>query len=262
MKIVSCNIRDARADDGANSWQQRRERCARIIRALDADVVCFQEMRWNQRDDMAAALPHYSSYGLPELADAPDAPNTIFWRRDVFACIDSGGYWLSEQPSVPGSRSWGCQSIRLVNFVVLQHSGGRRVRIINTHLDDGSQLARQQQARMLADDSASALDDEVQVLCGDMNCDASNPAIDILIAAGWRDSYTVVHESSEDGITYHAFQGAAYNPARYPSEPQGRIDWIFIRGDVSVGAAQIIRSSDENGYFPSDHYFVSATLSL
>jgi endonuclease/exonuclease/phosphatase family metal-dependent hydrolase len=261
VKILTANIRDARADDGANNWLQRRELCARIIENCAAEIICFQELRQQQRDFIAAALPSYASYGLPEGAAATDAPNAIFWRRANFTCIDSGGYWLSEQPQLAGSRSWGSQSVRLANFVVLQHPSGKTLRIINTHLDNGSQIAREQQARLLVDKCAAKCSGELQILCGDMNCAAGNSALEILCAAGWRDSYAAVHKNCDSGFTYHAFSGSAYDPKQYPDEPQGRIDWIFVRGNLAVSAAEIIRSS-ENGRFPSDHYFVSATLIL
>ncbi len=260
-RIFSCNIRDARAADGVNGWRQRRDVCSKIITALAADIICFQELRQNQRDDLSAALTDYASYGLPESADEPDAPNAIFWRNALFSCIDSGGYWLSELPQLPGSRSWGCEYIRLANYVLLQHRDGTRLRIVNTHLDDRSQFAREQQARLLAAHSTDSVDDELQILCGDMNCAANNPALNILTEAGWRDSYAAVHGGRDSGFTYHAFLGAAYDPNRHPREPRGRIDWILVRGAIAISAAEIIRDSID-GHFPSDHYFVGATLGL
>jgi endonuclease/exonuclease/phosphatase family metal-dependent hydrolase len=39
------------------------------------------------------------------------------------------------------------------------------------------------------------------------------------------------------------------------------MDWIFLKGRARVLDAQIIKDS-HNGRFPSDHYFVSAQISL
>ncbi len=272
VKIACCNIRDARADDGVNSWSSRRELCLQTLCAMDADVFCFQEMRQNQRDDVTAALMGYDSYGLSENLLATDAPNTIFWRIADFSLISSGGFWLSEQPQSPGSVSWGCQYIRLVNCVVLKHKSGKCIRIINTHLDDSHQFAREQQAQLLVantgDDNQCNNDllAECEILCGDLNCDVTNPVMTILKPAGWKDCFMELHKNTESeytysDFTYHAFMGPAYDPTQHPDEPQGRIDWIFVRGDVHVSAAEIIRSGD-NQRFPSDHYFVSATLLL
>ena len=91
------------------------------------------------------------------------------------------------------------------------------------------------------------------LLLGDMNCDFSNPAIGILKAAGWVDSYGSVNGTENPGHTYHAFQGEAHESAI------GKMDWIFMRGKLRATAATVIKDAVD-GRFPSDHYFVSATL--
>ena len=88
-----------------------------------------------------------------------------------------------------------------------------------------------------------------------MNCDFKNPAIGTLKAGGWIDTYDHVHGTEDPGLTYHGFLG--------PDQEAfiGKMDWIFMRGKVKAIDAQVITDSI-NGKFPSDHYFVSATVNL
>lgn len=258
MSILTCNIRYFGAKDGDDHRMIRRDFCADVIRAQDADVVCTQETWAEQRADLVAALPEYAMYGLLDEPEGGRPVNTIFYRRDAFELLDASGYWLSETPHVAGSASWASSCIRLANWVMLQPRGSdRRLRILNTHLDHVSQQARQEQARILVEDARGYGDEVAQVLTGDLNCDGTNPAIEVLRAGGWRDSYEAIHGTDDPGHTYHGFQGPAYS-----GEPRvGKMDWVFVRGKVEVVDASVV-ATERQGRFPSDHYFVSAQIGL
>ncbi len=180
--------------------------------------------------------------------------NAVFYRRERFELLSTGGYWLSETPHIPGTRSWRSDCTRLANWArLVEHPGGREFRVMNTHLDHISQPARENGARLICEDALAYPAGYPQILTGDMNCDAANPAIDIFLNAGWKDSYASVHETPDPGFTYHGFQGPAYR------SDIGKMDWIFFRGGIRVLSAEIVRDS-RNGRYPSDHYFVMAGL--
>jgi endonuclease/exonuclease/phosphatase family metal-dependent hydrolase len=180
--------------------------------------------------------------------------NCILYRKDGFAQVSAGGYWLSEDPHVPGSKSWESACIRLANWVRLREEATvTEFRIVNTHLDHVSQLAREHQAKMIAEDAAAYPHDYPQILTGDMNCDCRNKAIDILKSGGWSDTYGHIHGTEDPGHTYHAFVGSQHESGI------GKMDWVFMRGKLRTVDAEIIRDSID-GLFPSDHYFVSAEL--
>ena len=44
----------------------------------------------------------------------------LYYKRDRFEKLDSGHFWLSETPDVPGSKSWGAWSTRMCTWVKLQ----------------------------------------------------------------------------------------------------------------------------------------------
>ncbi|MBI3948363.1 MAG: endonuclease/exonuclease/phosphatase family protein [Armatimonadetes bacterium] len=259
MKVLCCNMRGYGRRDGDNAWIYRKDLCLDVIRSEGPDIICFQELA--QFADVTAAFPEYESYAMIDEPCGDRPMNAIFYRRDRYTRVSAGGYWLSETPHVPGSKSWDTGSTRLANWIRLEEKGtGREFRVVNTHLDHVSQLARENQAALIVADTRAYPDEYPQILTGDMNCDATNKAIGVLKAGGWVDTYGAIHGTENPGHTYHGFHGPAY-PTAVGGAGVGKIDWIFTRGGIRAVDAEIIRRS-VGGKFPSDHYFVSATLSL
>jgi len=256
MRILTSNIRYFGAQDGDNDWGHRKELCARIIRSQSPDVICFQEMWAEQFTDLATAFDDFESFGMADEPVGRRPMNAIFYRRDVFRGISAGGYWLSQTPHVAGSSSWDSACVRLVNWLRLEErANGVEFRVVNTHLDHVSQLARENQARLIVEDAAAYPDRYPQLLTGDMNCDERNSAIAAFRAGGWIDTYAAVHGTENPGHSFHGFLGPAFVSGI------GKMDWIFARGAVAVTAAEMISDSEDHR-FPSDHYFVAATVKI
>ncbi len=256
MIVLTCNIRTSTADDGTNNWKYRNELCGKIIKAQKPDIICFQEMKPDQYNDLRPHFPDFDSYALADEPTGKNPANCIFFRSDSYNLISAAGYWLSETPHVPGSKSWDSNCIRLANWARLKcRDTGAEFRVVNTHLDHISQEARENQSRIIAEDSAAYPDDYPQLLTGDMNCDNTNKAIDTFKDAGWVDTYGKVHGEENPCFTFHGFEGENHD------SKCGKMDWIFIRGGFAVSDAAIIKDSRE-GRFPSDHYFISAEVSL
>lgn len=256
MKIMTCNVRCFGANDGENGWAHRKDLCAKVIESHSPDIICFQEMWAEQFADISSAFPMYGTYGMVDEPLGRNPMNCIFYRSNSYASISSGGYWLSECPHISGSQSWESACVRLANWIRLKDkSSGAEFRVLNTHLDHISQTARENQAKLIVEDSLSYPPTYPQILTGDMNCDFQNAAIDIFKAGGWVDTYGLVHGTENPGITYHAFLGPAHQGNI------GKMDWVFIRGDLKCQQASLITDSF-NGRFPSDHYFVTASVSL
>ncbi|MDA0745948.1 MAG: endonuclease/exonuclease/phosphatase family protein [bacterium] len=256
MKVMTCNIRCYGADDGADNWVHRKGFCAEVIRSRSPQVVCVQEMWAEQFVDLAAALPEYEVFGIEDEPLSERPMNSIFYLKEVFRRVSAGGYWLSETPHVSGSSSWESRCVRLANWVRLEErASGMTFRVVNTHLDHIGQPARENQARCIVEDAAAYPEEYPQVLTGDLNCDGKNAAITTLRGGGWKDSYEAVHGTDDPGHTFHGFKGPAYEST------VGKMDWVFVRGNVAVKDAEVIRDS-EGGRFPSDHYFVAAEIEI
>ncbi len=258
LKIICCNIRvDNQADAKAgNGWSDRKGICVEVMYGQHADVICLQECKGNQYEDLKHGLPMFDGYGLSNTEKGFNPSNAILYLRTRFDLITAGGHWLSESPHVASSKSWDSSLPRFVNWVHLRdRTSKREFRVWNGHFDHIGQVARVNQARLVVEGAQALPEDLPQFFTADCNADASNPAIDVLKKGGWTDTYTAVHGPEDPGFTFHGFIGPKY------VAKVGKIDFVFCRGPVKPKAAEIIRDS-RNGRYPSDHYFVSAEVTL
>lgn len=254
MKVLTCNILYYGTKDEKNHWNNRRDICIDVIRSHEPLLISFQEMWYEQFLDVQIAFPEFESAPMIDEPIGRNPVNTIFYHRESFRKISGGGYWLSKTPHITGSSSWDSKHIRIANWLRLECLSMRKeFRIINTHLDHFSQVARENQARLIKEDTVAYPEEYPQILAGDMNADSGNKVIQILKDGGWRDTYEMIHGIDNPGHTLHRFYGEDF------ISEKGKIDWIFIRGNMSVIDANIIKDS-RNGRFPSDHYFVSAEI--
>lgn len=254
MRLMSCNVRYSAAQDAENAWPHRREFAAEVILSRTPDVICFQEMSREQFLFFRSRLSEYASYAMVDVPTGQSPQNAIFWLRERFSLVSSGGYWLSETPHVPGTKSWDSSNIRLANWVRLAINGsGLEFRVVGTHLDHRGQTAREQQARLINEDAAAFPELYPQALLGDMNAPGTNPAIQSFLRAGWVDTYAEIHGPDDPGNTYHGFEGPAL------VRQEGKIDWIFCRGRLRIVGADIVRDA-RDGRYPSDHYFLTADV--
>jgi endonuclease/exonuclease/phosphatase family metal-dependent hydrolase len=263
LKILSCNIRRNVPEDqvAGNGWDARRDLCAEVITKQNADVICLQESVNPQWKDLSNRLPGFSSFGLANPDQVFNPTNAILFARTRFEMVSAGGFWLSETPHVAGSKSWDSAHPRFVNWVHLrERESGKEFRVWNAHLDHIGQVARERQAQLIME-ASEVFPDLPQLLTGDFNADAANPAIEIVKAGGWLDTYTAVHGPEDPGFTFHAFLGPRFAEERPNARVKGKMDFIFARGAVKTVAAEIIRDG-RDGRYPSDHYFISAEVTL
>lgn len=267
-KILSCNIRVALPQDEEKGvgWSHRKELAIEVIQSRQPDIICLQEVLREQDQDMKEAFPDFFTFGFdgPEMDTQPPegyhgiAKNTIMFSRERYDLISTGCYWLSETPQIGGSKSWGTARARHANWVRLkEHDTQKEFRVLNTHFDHVAQSAREKQAEMIVTESAQYPEEFPQILAGDFNQSASNPAIEIIKKGQWIDSYADIHGPEDPGFTGHGFRG-------HEKEKDGKgskIDFIFSRGKVTALDAGIIKDH-KDGFYPSDHYFISAEVTI
>ena len=136
LAVMTLNMRYDNPEDGMNNWRFRRERIAGLIRSEAVDLLGTQEVLANQFDDLQALLPGYRAVGVGREDGARAGEfNAVFFRSDRFELLDSGVFWLSEEPETPGSKGWDGACERLATWTVLRDKSGRELLFINTHLD-------------------------------------------------------------------------------------------------------------------------------
>ena len=257
MRVITCNVRfsSSGSDSGERLWESRRQLCFDTILSRDPDIICLQECHNDQLADFLVVLGdkydyyHGNSYPTDYFPE-----NVIFYRKSHFTLKGTGAWHLSETPHVCGSKSWGSECVRLLNWVLI--SGPRGLfRIINTHFDHASQLAREKASVMVNEDCNVWDKDLPQILTGDLNCDPDNPAIVCLEENNWLDT---MPKELRYAPTCHEFLGYN-NKFDYGICGKGRMDYIYIRGKLRTRECHIIDDCRGTMY-PSDHFFVCSDI--
>ncbi|MBN2133199.1 MAG: endonuclease/exonuclease/phosphatase family protein [Sedimentisphaerales bacterium] len=267
LRVMSFNIRYGTANDGANRWENRRELVFDVLREHDCDVVGLQEALRFQIDEMREAVPVYGEIGVGR-----DDGKTrgeycgILYRTDRLTVTDSGTFWLSDTPEIPGSITWGNACTRICTWGRFVRKGsGQAFYHFNVHLDHRSQPSREKSAVLLARRIRDRKHDDPVIVTGDFNAGESNPAVRYLkrdlrvedadpaeSPVPLVDSFRVLYPEATDVGTFNGFKGTRSGE---------KIDYIFTLPGVKVAAAEILRDNND-GQYPSDHFPVMARLTL
>lgn len=270
VRVMTFNIRYGTADDGKDRWPNRREQLFALVREEAPDVLGLQEALHFQLEELRAAVPGYALIGVGRGdGKQKDEYSAIFYRIERLKPLDSGTFWFSDTPDVPGSKHWGNNITRICTWAHFEDlKGGKRFYHYNLHIDHQSQPSRVKSTQMLSRRIAARPHSDPVVVTGDFNAGESNPAIRWLVggassrpagegaasgpAAPLRlfDTFRVKHPDEKVVGTFNGFEGTTTGD---------KIDYIMVTPDVQTLDARIVRSH-EDGRYPSDHFPVTATV--
>lgn len=263
LRVMSFNIRYGTAGDGENHWDRRREFLVETIQKFGPDLLGTQETLEFQKDYLVERLEGYSAVGVGrDDGRGAGEMTALFYRTSRFVQLESGHFWLSETPDVPGSKNWDAAITRMATWVKLrdeQNPDAPTLYFFNTHFDHIGRESRYQSARLIRRRIESLPDSPPVIITGDFNEGESSRTwqalFDVDSSAGpplLRDSYRLAHPQRRvDEATFNGF-----NVTRVEGD---RIDWIGCTRDFRVTSAEIDRSV-RDGRAPSDHYPVTAVL--
>jgi len=278
IRILSINVRLSTANDGENSWANRREFMTELIVAGNYDFIGTQEAivhhnpELNQVSYIASKLPDHGSLGRsreknPEAGEAM----IIFYKKNRWKIdeTDQATFWLSDTPDVAGSKTdpkAGCPrtvTVALFHEIKDGEVTGRKIYFYNTHYDHMSEEARQRGAKQLMEQIAERKNKDVPVIVtGDLNCGEQSPAIRfmkgetmVLDGKEWTASYKLVdtfRSANPDATDVGTFNG-------FRTPGRDKIDYIFVSPGLKTISAQIIRTQRE-GRYPTDHFPIDAVI--
>lgn len=251
LKIMSFNLRYDTPGDGLNSFSNRYERVLATIKSESPDIIGFQEVTDSMRARVKSLLNEYEFAGCGRDKNYHGEAMLIAYRKGIFELISCENIWLSDTPSVPGSRYYedghsGCP--RMYTMIRLKHDEIEKpFRFINTHLDHvGGRLLESKQLT----DAISTFDEKF-ILTGDFNAEPSAPEIKNITEA-LKDK-GAVDCTAELGPTFHAF-------GLIPKNECVKIDYIFT--DAKCKSAYAVRDEGMDGLYYSDHNAVCAIIEL
>ncbi|CAB5126540.1 hypothetical protein D3OALGA1CA_3395 [Olavius algarvensis associated proteobacterium Delta 3] len=245
FRVMTMNLRFGLAEDGPNSWENRKQSVGSLFDQRNPDFVGFQEANDFQIDFLASVFPGYGMIGQRLPAPTFWQNNVIFYRSD-WTCRRNMHFFLSLTPTVP-SRSPDSRWPRQCTMGLFE-SGDARVICINTHLDFDPAV-QVDSARMILRHLSEFPPELPGILVGDFNAGPES-AVHGVFSGGNPTGPPGAERVFKNGFapdypgTYHGFTGV----------PDGRhIDWIMYSGDLEVLSAGAISDPFDNIY-PSDHF--------
>ena len=264
IKVMSFNIRYGAANDGENSWKHRDYLVLETIQNYGPDLIGYQEALKFQVDFLKQNLKGYGFHGIGRDKGTEEGEYVpVMWKMDRFELVDSGHFWLSETPEIPGSVSWDSSLTRMLSWVVLRDKKAvgyqKELVFANTHFDHRGNQARLESAKLIRQRAEEIMNDIPIILTGDFNTTEDlAPYAALCKAEGFNgkplvDAFRVIHpEVSDNERSFGAWVG---------QRDGKRIDWILHTDDfVTLNAA--INYTQEAGRYPSDHYPVEAIVRL
>jgi endonuclease/exonuclease/phosphatase family metal-dependent hydrolase len=254
LQIMTFNIRYNNPDDGINTWSERKLRVAETIRFHQCDIACLQEALYGQVRDLQSHLPEYAWFGVGrDDGDRKGEFAPVFYRRDRFGLLESGHFWLSQEPDRPGTPAWDAACRRIVTWGKLKDRFSSKAFIVyNTHFDHMGKFARLKSAELILKKVKDSGDIPL-ILTGDFNCTAGSPPYQLLAS-----QFSDVHETGK----FHRYGSTqTYNGFKEFLNPGQQIDFIFVRNVEKVLINGVI-SDRWDGQFVSDHNAVIAEVSL
>lgn len=270
LTVVSFNVRGAgKEKDGINHWTKRKKLNVQTIKFLNPDLMGLQEAQYGNLATYHDHLRQEYHHILGNNIDFGNF-NPIFWKPNRLAMAENGAFWLhpSELPNTRAT-AWNSSGIRSATWAVLrdQHSG-KETCMVNVHLDNVSDVARIEGAKMVLRKLTEIGEDLPTVITGDFNSNRYVPlglnflppytdnALLTFEQAGFTDTYAKFYEDGPHSNTFHNFEGNNYDPKN--SHGIWRVDWILAR-NLDVLGADIIKAAKVPLY-PSDHYPISARV--
>jgi endonuclease/exonuclease/phosphatase family metal-dependent hydrolase len=251
LVALSFNLRHGLAWDGRHSWPLRRRAAAAALEALHAEVAGLQEVHGFQQRYLGRRLHGYAAVGAGRDDGRERGERCTVLYRPARLRLDSWTVrWLSDTPAVPGSRTWGNPTTRIVTLCRFTDlHDGRPFGVADTHWEGASTVSRLRSAEALL----AWLDPALPwIVLGDLNATAGDPAVKALVAGGLRDTMAHLGERGPGAGTHHHWDGAGDGT---------RIDYVLVTPHWEVLDARVVQAAPPAG-LPSDHWPVAATLRL
>ena len=260
LNVMTFNIRYDNPQDGLNNWNNRKNEVAQTIRFADADVVGTQEVLANQLKDLKSELPEYETVGVGrEDGIEKGEYSALFFKSGKYDLLDSGNFWLSENPEAVGEKGWDAACERIVTWAKLKDKeSGITFYAFNTHFDHVGRVARQKSVALLLNRINEYAGDAPVIVTGDFNAEPASGVVRDMIDKSnqnaVKDSRSLSPVIAGPGWTFHDF-------GKLPMERRDIIDYVFVKNSVDVNRYGVIHAQIDS-MFISDHNPILVNLTL
>ncbi|MBD0297820.1 MAG: endonuclease/exonuclease/phosphatase family protein [Flavisolibacter sp.] len=263
LNIMTFNIRYNNPGDSMNAWPYRKDKAAAQILFHQAHIVGVQEALHDQMMDLQQQLKQYKYVGVGrDDGKQKGEYSAIFYDTARLQLLQTETFWLSEQPNVPGSKSWDAAITRIVTWARYRDKKTRKVfYAFNTHFDHLGKIARRESAKLLLQKIQAIAGNNPTIVTGDFNAIPSDEPIQVLT-----DNTNAFHLINTISISQQPHYGptGTFNGFMRNELTNEPIDHIFVTNMTKgVKVLQHATLSESwQGRFSSDHFPVIASIVL
>ena len=254
LRVATYNLRLDSKSDSLNAWPYRKDKVKALIQYHELDIVGTQEGFQHQLQGICE-LPEYAYTGGGRDDGKHEGEHSaIIYRKDRFEILESGDFWLSETPDVPG-KGWDATCCnRICSWAKFKEKNtGRTFYFFNVHFDHQGKIARLESGKLMVKKMQEIAKGNTVFCTGDFNSTPETEQIKLL-SEYLNDSKKIsqIPPYGPDGTFTNRFA----NPIG-----SGRIDFIFVSNDIDVHKYANVTDNDGK-YYPSDHIPVIADVIL
>lgn len=126
LTVMSYNIRNSKAQDGANAWEERKAATSAMLDEVNPDIFGIQEAYPEQVSYITENCPRYVSFGVGRDDGVEKGEHmSIFFNSKALEMLDGGTYWLSETPDEP-SKGWDAACKRTATWALMKDKDSGR----------------------------------------------------------------------------------------------------------------------------------------
>jgi endonuclease/exonuclease/phosphatase family metal-dependent hydrolase len=254
ITVATYNLRYNTPNDGVNAWPNRKEMVKSLIQYHEFDLFGTQEALRGQLEDVAE-LKEFAFLGKGR-DDGKQAGehSAIFYRKDRFKVLDSGDFWLSETPDVPG-KGWDATCCnRIASWAKFQDlKTKKQFYFFSVHFDHQGVKARQESGKLMVKKIKEIAGKTPAICVGDFNSTPETEQIQAMQTL-LQDAHNVTKQPP------YGPEGT-FNSFKFDAPMNNRIDYIFVSKAFEVLKYGVLTDAKEQRY-PSDHQPVVAKVVL
>ncbi len=258
LNVMTFNIRLNTPSDSLNAWPYRKDIVASQILFHQVHVLGVQEALHQQMVDLHERLKGFKSAGGGrDDGKEKGEYSAIFYDTARLKLLKTETFWLSETPSIPGSKSWDAAITRIVTWARLRdRKSGKEFYVFNTHFDHMGREARKQSAILLLKRVKQVAGKTPSLVMGDFNSKPDDEPIKVIL-----DKTDPLHllDTKDVSIMPHYGPTGTFNGFRPKEVDDQPIDYVFIKGKWRVKRHATLAQSWA-GRFASDHFAVLAAV--
>lgn len=255
MQVATYNVRYANEKDSGNLWRDRLPMVAALVRYHGFDILGTQEALHQQLEDLSAALPGFARHGIGRDDGRQGGEHSaVFYRRERFELLAGGDFWLSQTPDRPGP-GWDASLHRICSWVQLRDRfSGKSFHVFNAHYDHRGLQARIESSRLVLRKLREIAGEGPAIFMGDLNGGRMSEWYLELAGSG------ILHDSHD--LSTDAYEpNGSFNGFRPDAVQTDVIDHLFVTPHFTADRWAVLTDTYW-GRFPSDHFPVTARLSL